>query len=602
MKKQGDNFYQGKLSVFKLLIVCFVVLSFAEVPQSTAQYSGTRHYHTDRAAHNRYVDQRRTEMARSVAPSLSLSPQSSFMKPQGYNPRAVSMYNQGLTKHKQGRIRDAIAYYQRALAIDPNIRDLQYNLGLAYLSEKRYTDAEHSFSQVLRINPSDSQALSQLDVIAREKNGTSYQSSSGKRIASSTGSSYRDRMRAGMESFRKAQNSYARRRNGRQDIRSPYSRRGKAQDIRSPKVRAHDIPSPYLRSSSRQQDIPSPYLRSSRTYQQNNYTKPENAKPTYQRPIATPKPPPVSFPAKENSSISSPVSAVNQSTPPIAKPVENKSNLSETVPSTNKKVDTKVGDKWALVICISKFKNSKYDLVYAAKDAKDFYNFLVNEANFKRDHVKLLLDQQATRAKIMGAFGSSWLPRMTEPGDLVVVYVSTHGTPKDVDNGGRNYIVAHDTDAEDLYPTGVDMDEIYRRIKEGVKTDRVLIVLDTCYSGSAIPGSRALVRNTNFDLSQVKLGRGHLVISSSSPGERSWESKRYQNGVFTHQLIDALRAKNKTIDVKEAFEKMRKKVTWEVKCDYGKKQNPQFGGDWKGSDLILSVPPSNPRSLGPQSN
>ena len=36
-----------------------------------------------------------------------------------------------------------------------------------------------------------------------------------------------------------------------------------------------------------------------------------------------------------------------------------------------------VGDKWALVIAMINVQNSSLDLKYPAKDAKDFFNFLI---------------------------------------------------------------------------------------------------------------------------------------------------------------------------------------------------------------------------------
>lgn len=266
-----------------------------------------------------------------------------------------------------------------------------------------------------------------------------------------------------------------------------------------------------------------------------------------------------------------------------------------TKPAAIGQSDSPVRDKWALVIGISKFANPSYNLKYAAKDAKDFCLYLLNEGNFKKDHVLLLLDEKATRKNIMTAFGDKFLPAVSEPDDLVVVFVSTHGTPSAQDKGGRNYIVAYDTDVSELYATGVDMDEIYRRVKEGVRTDRALIVMDTCYSGAGVPGSKGLHLSDNFDVNQIAQGCGHLVITSSSPNERSWESKVSRNGIFTKYLIEALKSK-KQADLKETFQQMKEKVTWEVKSCYGQPQSPQLGGDWKGKGLVLSAPPSKPRT------
>ncbi|MBY0552758.1 MAG: caspase family protein [Candidatus Obscuribacterales bacterium] len=261
-------------------------------------------------------------------------------------------------------------------------------------------------------------------------------------------------------------------------------------------------------------------------------------------------------------------------------------------------VNRPVKDKWALVVGISKFDNPRYNLRFAAKDAKDFANFLVHEAGFKEDHVRILLDDNATRKNIMSSFGSKWLPSITEPDDLVVVYISTHGTPAQKDRDSKNYIVAFDTEADDPYATGVDMEEIYRRLTSGVKSDRVLIVMDTCYSGGSIPGSRGLEESDNFDLSKLSVGAGHIVLSSSGVGERSWESKERQNGVFTRNLIDVLRENGTRIDATKTFSELRRRVQWEVKRDFSREQTPQLGGSWEGRDLVLSVQPIAPRSAG----
>ena len=92
-------------------------------------------------------------------------------------------------------------------------------------------------------------------------------------------------------------------------------------------------------------------------------------------------------------------------------------------------VNRPVLDKWALVVGISKFKDDKINLKYAAKDAKDFARFLITNQNFSEDHVLLLTDEKATRANVLGALGSQWLPRLANPNDLVVLYFSSHGSP-----------------------------------------------------------------------------------------------------------------------------------------------------------------------------
>ncbi|MBX9688606.1 MAG: tetratricopeptide repeat protein, partial [Candidatus Obscuribacterales bacterium] len=69
------------------------------------------------------------------------------------NPRAVSLYNLGLTAHKQGSPESAIIFFKRACDIDPNLADAQYNLGVLYQMQKRFKEAIPRFEEVLRIKP-----------------------------------------------------------------------------------------------------------------------------------------------------------------------------------------------------------------------------------------------------------------------------------------------------------------------------------------------------------------------------------------------------------------------------------------------------------------
>ena len=62
-----------------------------------------------------------------------------FEKAIDINPNVAGTYvTQGVYLHRVKRYREAIASYQRALAIDPNSINGHYNLALAYLDTKQY--------------------------------------------------------------------------------------------------------------------------------------------------------------------------------------------------------------------------------------------------------------------------------------------------------------------------------------------------------------------------------------------------------------------------------------------------------------------------------
>ena len=98
-------------------------------------------------------------------------------------------------------------------------------------------------------------------------------------------------------------------------------------------------------------------------------------------------------------------------------------SLAITAPIAVQPVSTPVSDKWAVIIGVSSFKHQSLNLKYAAKDATDFSNYLINKCHFAKDHVKLLTNEQATTAKILDTLGDGWLPRVALPDDLVVIFV-----------------------------------------------------------------------------------------------------------------------------------------------------------------------------------
>ncbi len=267
------------------------------------------------------------------------------------------------------------------------------------------------------------------------------------------------------------------------------------------------------------------------------------------------------------------------------------SALAEELPSASKPV----ADKWALVVGVSTFQDPSISLKYASKDATDFAEYLVKEAHFAPDHVKLLTDEKATRENILAQVGDKWLPRVAEPDDLVIIYVSSHGSPQTMDVGGISYLLAHNTDKDSLYATGIPVQDLTRMIKERVHCQRIIVILDACHSGAARAEDKGVFRSRNINAEAVAQGTGQLVICSSEPNQVSWESASYPNGVFTRHLIDGLKQKGEYTNLGEAYEYVRDKVKTQVLRERGELQQPVLKSKWQGEGLKLSVRPAHPR-------
>lgn len=270
-------------------------------------------------------------------------------------------------------------------------------------------------------------------------------------------------------------------------------------------------------------------------------------------------------------------------------------STSQTVDSSKPATTTvaePVHDKWAIVVGISKFEKPNVPpLKYSAKDARDFYDYLIKEANFAPDHVRLILDEKATRRRILSELDNMFLGRVARPDDLIVLFFSTHGSPAQLDKMGKNFIVAYDTEPNELFATGIEMQAMTRDLKERVDAKRVLLVLDACHSGGT--AAKGIHRVGNFDTDALSIGTGQMVICSSEPDQQSWESKRYNNGVFTRKLLDGLRSKGRDTSIDEAFSVATSSVQDEVRQDYpGIRQTPVIRSKWSGDKLILAVKPT----------
>ncbi|MFN8657837.1 MAG: tetratricopeptide repeat protein [Candidatus Obscuribacterales bacterium] len=255
--------------------------------------------------------------------------------------------------------------------------------------------------------------------------------------------------------------------------------------------------------------------------------------------------------------------------------------------------DRPVRDKWALVVGISNFKDSSINLKYAAKDATDFKNFLVNKGHFRNDHVKLLTDEQATQANILSMLGEGWLHTHVKKDDLVVVYISSHGSTASKDSDGDNYVVAHDTNKNSLIATGIRIQTLSKMIAQQVDSDRVIVILDVCHSGAAIEGQKGLTRTGGVDANAINVGSGRMVMCSSMSNQVSWESKNYDNSVFTRRLIEALQADASGTKMLDAYKRLRVSVESEVLRDRGNLQTPVLVNKaWEGGDISIGIVPT----------
>lgn len=290
-----------------------------------------------------------------------------------------------------------------------------------------------------------------------------------------------------------------------------------------------------------------------------------------------------------------------------------------------------VKNKYALVVGIGNFKYGRTaanprgiePLQFTVRDAISFYKFLTNPnlGGFRQENVTLLTDNNATRANIANALEN--IKKTAQDDDLVVVYLSSHGTP--IEKFGGVFIVAYDTEVvprEKVWHTAIS-ESILKDFIQELRAKRLIMILDACYSNGAyrsVPGflppggkslgagddegygisidyGRRLLGSKDIVIEDAPVkkpaatkpkgqesdGWGKVLIGASGAGEQSWESDKLNQSIFTYYFLDGLKRHNGSI--KNAFFYAKPLVAQRVKQEKGRhiEQNPQVmstNPDW----------------------
>ena len=245
--------------------------------------------------------------------------------------------------------------------------------------------------------------------------------------------------------------------------------------------------------------------------------------------------------------------------------------------------------KWALVIGIATFRDARLNLKFTDKDAISMAALLKDPATgrFAADHVKLIANADATTVNVRA--GLNWLARQAAENDVAVIYIATHGTARDQDTAGANYMVTFDTDvkSEDgLYSTAIPLQEVTNVVRTRLRALKAMVILDTCHSEGALSQTVTIPASISPKmLEHIREGTGRVVFGASQLEESSYESPKYGHGLFTYYLLQALREK-KDSPVDKIFEFVQSHVEQDAAAN-GWKQHPFFTASDPSVPLIF---------------
>jgi len=255
-----------------------------------------------------------------------------------------------------------------------------------------------------------------------------------------------------------------------------------------------------------------------------------------------------------------------------------------------------IGNIWAAIIGIQDYKKIR-KLDYAVNDAVAMADYLKSHLEVPSDHIHVLLDEEATKKNISKLLGTT-LREKAGKDDSIIIYYSGHGVvepdPNCPDGDGlEKYLAPVDTDREDLYSTGISMEEI-KRIFNRIRAERIIFIADTCFSGAS-GGRTFLTTETKTEISDGFLrrlteGKGRIILAASGANEVSHEDSNLKHGVFTFFLLKALKGAGDDnhdgyITVDEAY----RYVSEEVPKATRQTQMPIKKGEVKGQIYLGKV-------------
>jgi uncharacterized caspase-like protein len=214
---------------------------------------------------------------------------------------------------------------------------------------------------------------------------------------------------------------------------------------------------------------------------------------------------------------------------------------------------------------VSDYKDSTYNLKYAAKDAKDIFQA------FRHKVADTIISQILVNKDVTTKNINAWAKQIEKAGvdDIVILYFAGHGL---LDANNDFYYAVHDIDFENPKKNGLSYEAILNLLDKTASRKKILL-LDACHSGSfdksqakkivqSTPsGNVAVVSNEkrakvlnatqvysesqafvlmNQVFTDLSSDIGIDVVAASLGNSYALEKESLQNGLFTYAMIRAV--------------------------------------------------------------
>jgi hypothetical protein len=229
------------------------------------------------------------------------------------------------------------------------------------------------------------------------------------------------------------------------------------------------------------------------------------------------------------------------------------------------------GDKYAIIVGISDYPGTMYDLNYADDDALDMKRALTELYGYSEANIFMLVDADATRAAILDAIQR--IAGLETRDDEVVFFFSGHGASGTAADGDRESvdeaIVSHEAGQLSYVWDGE-----LRLWFSSFETRRIIFAFDSCVAGGMT------------DLAAT----GRVIAMATTETTGAVEGDQWQNGEFTYYFVDKGMLSGLADKYDHDGNPNQQDVTVEEAFDYAKSscvwQTPTISDSFR-NDLLL---------------
>lgn len=200
-------------------------------------------------------------------------------------------------------------------------------------------------------------------------------------------------------------------------------------------------------------------------------------------------------------------------------------------------------ESWALIVGINDYQHWP-KLRYAVNDANAISEALVSKFGFKRENIRMLLNGDATRERILATLGDEFTDgKKVQREDRVFVFFAGHGATRGFEDGRQlGFIVPVDADQSNYYATAISMTSL-REASDLIAAKHIYFVMDSCYSGLALTRAAGMFAKDRSYLDEISRREARQILTAGGADQQVADDGPGGHSVFTWTLLEGLQGK-----------------------------------------------------------